>query len=222
MLSVSETENIVFNLVQPFDNQKDIEVVDLLTAQERILAASITSQLDFPHWDNSAMDGYAVRFTDVEAANEGKPAVLEIVEEISAGYQPQCTIQPGQAARIFTGAVMPKGADTVVMQERTHREGNHVSILASPKPQEFVRNRAAYYQAGSELLPGGIILKAQEIAILAAAQCNEISVYRRPRVAFFSTGNELVTPNKPLQPGQIVDSNHYALFNLYNRWVQNR
>ncbi|MDJ0737871.1 MAG: molybdopterin molybdotransferase MoeA [Nostocaceae cyanobacterium] len=214
MLSVSDTENIIFNLVQPLDNQRDIELIDLLAAGDRILASPITSQLDFPHWDNSAMDGYAMRFADVQAASAEKPVILEIIEEIPAGYQPQSTIKPGQAARIFTGAVMPKGADTVVMQESTYREGNRVSILATPKPQQFVRHRAAYYQAGSQLLPEGIILKAAEIAVLAAAQCIELSVYRRPRVAIFSTGDELVTPDQPLQPGQIVDSNHYALFHL--------
>lgn len=211
MLSVSETEAVILNLVQPLDNPGDTEVVDLLAAGDRILAKPVTSKLDFPHWDNSAMDGYAVRYTDVQHCSAEQPTVLEIVEEIPAGYQPQSLIQPGQAARIFTGAVMPKGADTVVMQERTSREENHVSILAAPQPQEFVRHKASFYQAGTQLLPAGIKLTAAEIAVLAAAQCSQVSVYRRPRVAIFSTGDELVTLNQPLAAGQIVDSNGYAL-----------
>jgi molybdopterin molybdotransferase len=211
MLSVSQTEAVILNLVQPLDNQSDTEVVDLLAAGDRILAKPVTSKLDFPHWDNSAMDGYAVRYTDVQDCNAEQPAVLEIVEEIPAGYQPKFTIQPGQAARIFTGAVMPKGADTVVMQERTSRNGNHVHILAAPQPQEFVRHKASFYQAGTQLLPASIKLTAAEIAVLAAAQCSQVSVYRRPRVAIFSTGDELVTLDQPLAPGQIVDSNGYAL-----------
>ncbi|MBW4610122.1 MAG: molybdopterin molybdotransferase MoeA [Hassallia sp. WJT32-NPBG1] len=213
MLSVSDAEAIILNLVQPLNNQQDTEVVDLLT-DNRILATPVTSNLDFPHWDNSAMDGYAVRYEDVQHSSEETPAVLEVVEEIPAGYQPQCTIQSRQAARIFTGAVMPAGADTVVMQERTRFEDNRVFILTTPKPQEFVRHKGSYYQAGAQLLPAGILLNAPEIAVLAATQCTQLRVYRKLRVAIFSTGNELVTPDKPLQPGQIVDSNNYAIASL--------
>ncbi len=211
MLSVSDAQAIILNLVQPLDRQRDTEVVDLLTADSRILATPVTSPLDFPHWDNSAMDGYAVRYEDVQHSSTEQPAILEIVEEIPAGYQPKSTIQPGQAARIFTGAVIPAGADTVVMQEKTRREENCVFILDAPKPQGFVRHKASFYQAGTQLLPAGIKLNASEIGVLAAAQCPQLSVYRRPRVAIFSTGDELVTIDRPLQPGQIVDSNQYAL-----------
>ncbi len=211
MLSVSDSQAIILNLVQPLDNQRDIEVVDLLTADSRILATPVTSPLDFPHWDNSAMDGYAVRYEDVQHSSGEQPAILEIVEEIPAGYQPKSTIQPGQATRIFTGALMPAGADTIVMQEKTRREEKRVFILDAPKPQEFVRHKASFYQAGTQLLPAGIKLNAPEIAVLAAAQCQQLSVYRRPRVAIFSTGDELVLIDKPLQPGQIVDSNQYAI-----------
>ncbi|MDZ8083870.1 MAG: molybdopterin molybdotransferase MoeA [Nostoc sp. DcaGUA01] len=211
MLSVSEAQAIILNLVQPLDNQRDTEVVDLLAADSRILAVPVTSPLDFPHWDNSAMDGYAVRYEDVQHSTAEQPTVLEIIEEIPAGYQPKSTIQAGQAARIFTGALMPAAADTVVMQEKTRREENRVFILAAPQPQEFVRHKAAFYQAGTQLLPAGIKLNAPEIAVLAAAQCPKLNVYRRPRVAIFSTGDELVTVDESLQPGQIVDSNQYAL-----------
>jgi molybdopterin molybdotransferase len=194
MKSVRDAEAIILNLVQPLDKERDIEVVDLLNANNRILANPVISPLDFPHWDNSAMDGFAVRYEDVQNSSAEHPTVLEIVEEIPAGYQPQSIIQIGQAARIFTGAVMPKGADTVVMQERTKREENRVFILAAPKPQEFVRHKAAFYQAGTELLSAGIRLNAPEIAVLAAAQCPQVSVFRRPVVAILSTGDELVTP----------------------------
>ncbi|NEO30757.1 MAG: molybdopterin molybdotransferase MoeA [Symploca sp. SIO3C6] len=211
MLPVKQAESIILNLVQPFDGKSDTETVELSAANGRILAKQVTSQLDFPQWDNSAMDGYAVRYADIQAGSLQQPAVLEIVEEIPAGYQPQVSIQQGQAARIFTGACMPIGADTVVMQEQTRRENDRVLILEAPEPQAFVRRRASFYQAGMPLLEPGVPLRAPEMAVLAAAQCTQLSVYRRPRVAIFSTGNELITPEQPLELGKIVDSNQYAL-----------
>lgn len=212
MLSVQEAEAIVLNLAQPLDSQRDVETVDLLAASGRVLAAPVTSSLDFPYWDNSAMDGYAVRFADVKNCNSEKPIALDLVEEIPAGYQPQYTVQSGQAARIFTGAVMPAGADTVVMQEETRREGDRIFILVSPeKPQAFVRHKGAFYQAGMPLLNPGTVINASEMAVLATAQCIQVPVYRRLRVAIFSTGDELVSPDQPLSPGKLVDSNQYAL-----------
>lgn len=211
MFSVEQAEAIILEKVQPLDTARDTEVVDLLGAMGRILATPVTSQLDFPHWDNSAMDGYAVRYADVQGCSAEKPAILAIVAEIPAGYQPQHTIQPGQAARILTGAMMPAGADTVVMQEVTKREGDRIFIYSAPEPQAFVRHQGAFYKAGEPLLPAGIALGATEIAVLASAQCTQLSVYRRPRVAIISTGDELVTPDRALQPGKLVDSNQYAL-----------
>lgn len=212
MLSVREAESIVLNLAQPLDSQRDAETVDLLAASGRVLAATVTGSLDFPYWDNSAMDGYAVRFADVENCSADKPVALDIIEDIPAGYQPQHTVQPGQAARIFTGAVMPAGADTVVMQEETRREGDRIFILVSPeKPQAFVRHKGAFYQAGMPLLNPGTVINASEMAVLATAQCIQVPVYRRLRVAIFSTGDELISPDQSLSPGKLVDSNQYAL-----------
>ncbi len=183
------------------------ETVPLSAALGRVLAAPVLSALDFPHWDNSAMDGYAVRHQDLAAL----PAILTVVEEIPAGRPPTCTIQPGEAARILTGSMMPDGADTVVMQELTQKDCDRITILEAPSPGAFVRRRASFHQAGAELLPAGVVLGAPDIAVLAAAQCAEVSVHRRLRVAILSTGDELVQPHEPLGPGQIVDSNQFAL-----------
>lgn len=211
MLPVQEAEAIVLKLSQPLDPQQDFEIVGLEAARGRILAESVTSKLDFPHWDNSAMDGYGIKFADVEKCSPEQPVSLEIVEEIPAGYQPQVKIGAGQAARIFTGAVMPEGADTIVIQEDTQREGNVVKILSPPQLGQFVRHRGDFYQGGKPLLTPGTGLNSPEIAVLAAAQCNQFKVYRPLRVAIFATGDELVSPLETLQPGQIVDSNQYAL-----------
>ncbi len=213
MLSVQEAEALILSLVDPL-TRGDVEIVDLLEARGRILASSIASPVDFPHWDNSAMDGYAVRSEDVQTATADQPVTLTVVTEIPAGVASQQAIAPGQAARIFTGAVMPAGADTVVMQEQTQREGDRVTVLTTPKPQAFVRQQGSYARVGDHLLPTGCRLEAAAIAILAAAQCSEVSVFRRPRVAILSTGDELVPIDQPLQPGQIVDSNRYALMAL--------
>ena len=211
MLSVEQAESILLNLVYPLQEKSDQEIVGLLTASGRVLAESLVSQLDFPHWDNSAMDGYAVRYEDVANVSIDHPQTLEVIEEIPAGYSPQCTVQKGQAARIFTGACVPQGADTIVIQENTERQGNQVKILSAPEPHEFIRAQGAYYKAGEPLLTSGILLDAPEIAVLAAAQCTHIPVYRRLRVGLLSTGDELVTPDEPLKRGQLVDSNQYAL-----------
>jgi molybdopterin molybdotransferase len=208
MLPAQQAETLILKLVQPIADQ---QIVELGAVQGRILAASVTGAIDFPHWDNSAMDGYAVRYADVAECSPETPVALNIIEEIPAGYQPQKTVQAGEAARILTGSMMPAGTDTVVIQEDTQRSGDRVTILAAPKLQAFVRHRGDYYQAGTPLLSAGTLLSAPEIAVLATAQCLQVSVYRRPRVAILSTGSELVAPDRPLQPGQIVDSNQYAI-----------
>ncbi|MEM9769378.1 MAG: gephyrin-like molybdotransferase Glp [Cyanobacteria bacterium P01_D01_bin.71] len=211
MIPADTAEAQILNLVVPLDSRRDCETVTVLEATGRVLSESVVSPIDFPHWDNSAMDGYAVRYDDISTASGETPVELSVVEEIPAGQPPQQIVESGQAARLFTGAMMPSGADTVVMQEETHRQGDRVQILTASSPRAFVRERGSYQQAGERLLSVGSVVTPTEIAILAAVQRTQVQVYRQPRVAILSTGNELVSPEDPLQPGQIVDSNQYAL-----------
>ncbi|MDX1976637.1 MAG: molybdopterin molybdotransferase MoeA [Pseudanabaenaceae cyanobacterium bins.68] len=211
MISVAEAEKIMLSLVSSPTLGADQELVPLSDASGRVLAQSPTANLDFPPWANSAMDGYAVRCQDLVDANQ--PIKLKVVDQIPAGKIPQVEIQRGEAARIFTGAMLPPGADTVVMQEHTRPgvDSTEILILEVPQPSAHVRQQGDFYRAGSPLLQRGKKIGAPELAILAAAQCAQVWVYRRPRVAIFSTGDELVTIDQPLAPGQIVDSNSYAI-----------
>lgn len=212
MLTAAEAERLIFTLVEPVAAVESVPLADCLG---RVLAMPVRSELDFPHWDNSAMDGYAVRAADVQQV----PVMLQVVAEIPAGTRPEVVIGEGQAARILTGAMMPEGADAVVMQEETEKvgagaqgsKGAGVRILAVTERGAFVRSRGSFYRAGAQLLRAGRAIAPAEIALLAAAQRTQVQVYRRPRVAIISTGSELVEPGQPLGPGQIVDSNQYAL-----------
>lgn len=210
MIPVDAAQRLILDAINPV---RDTEAIALETAQGRVLAATVTGRLDIPHWDNSAMDGYAIRAADLRDT----PVELQVIETIPAGTIPQKTLQTGEAARIFTGAMLPAGADTVVMQEHTEQVGDRLKILKNPSPQEFVRHRGDYYRAGEPLLPAGIVLGAADLAVLAACQATTLQVYRRPVVAIFSTGDELRSPDVSLQPGQIVDSNRYALTAFVNR-----
>jgi molybdopterin molybdotransferase len=212
-LSVAEVEAIVAGLV-PGLTEADRDWLPLEQAIGRVLAEPVRGQTDNPLWDNSAMDGYAVRAADWAA--EPEALTLTIVDEIPAGGVPNCAIGPGQAARIFTGAMLPEGADTIVMQEDCQRDGDRVTILVPPEAGAFVRQRGAFYRSGEPLLAAGVTIGAAELALLAAVLVTEVPVWRRLRVALFSTGDELrsigsFSRDPDLAPGQLVDTNRPAL-----------
>ncbi len=210
-LPVAEARRRIAQLVRPV---AETETVPLREALDRVLAADVASPLDVPPAANSAMDGYALRAADLPADGE---AVLEVVGTVLAGHPFAGEVGPGQAVRIMTGAPLPRGADTVVMQEHARREGDRVAIGPGHRPGQHVRHAGEDIARGSTVLAAGRRLVPADLGVLASLGVAEVTVRRRPRVAFFSTGDELRPVGEPLAEGQIYDSNRYTLHGLLAR-----
>lgn len=193
------------------------ERVPLLEALGRVLAEDVISDIDVSPFDNSAMDGYAVRFADVASAGPDAPVTLRVVEHVPAGTAPAVRVGPGEASRIMTGAPVPEGADAVVMVERTRAgenagsTGGTVHILHAASPGEHIRARAEEVRAGEAVLLVGETLGPAGIGLAASVGHPEVAVRRRPRVAIVSTGDELVDVAERPGPGKIRNSNSYSL-----------
>lgn len=181
------------------------EQVPVEQAGGRALAGPVVALRDQPAADISMMDGYALRAAEAGAA-------LQVAGEIAAGDAPWTrALGPGEAARIFTGAPLPPGADCVVMQEQAQRDGSSVRVLAAPKAGQHIRRRGEELTAGTAALPAGLVLGPTELSLAAACGAAAVSVRRRPRVALLSTGSELVAVGSAPAPGQIIETNSLAL-----------
>jgi molybdopterin molybdotransferase len=206
MLSVDEA---LAKLLAGARTVREIETVPTLGATGRVLARAQASTLNVPPLDNTSMDGYAVRAADCASGS----ARLRIAQRIPAGAVGK-PLEPGTAARIFTGAPIPPGADAVVPQEQTAVEGDHVVVKHQPQPGEWVRRAGEDIRAGSTILEAGTRLRAQEVGLAASVGLASLPVYRKVKAALFSTGNELVMPGEPLPPGSIYNSNRFTLTGL--------
>ena len=208
MLTVEEALARVLERADPVD----VEVVPTLEADGRVLATDVVSTLDVPPLDNSQMDGYAVRSVDVPAGG----TTLPVSQRIAAGHV-GAALEPGTAARIFTGAPVPAGADAIVMQEACVAEGGRVTINEVPQRGAWIRKAGIDIAAGDTVVAAGCRLRPQDLGLIASIGLARVTVFRRLRVAVFFTGDELAMPGDPLPPGRIYNSNRFVLRALLQR-----
>jgi molybdopterin molybdotransferase len=202
LLSVDEALARLLAEAKPVAEIEDIPTLD---ATNRILARAQTSTMDVPPMDNSAMDGYAVRVADGQH--------LQVAQKIMAGAVGEPLVA-GTAARIFTGAPIPPGADAVIMQENTTTEGNTVLLKMSPQPGDWIRRAGSDVRKGGEILPAGKRLLPQDTGLAASVGIGSLPVFRKIRLGLFFTGDELVMPGEALGPGRIYNSNRFTLRGL--------
>lgn len=211
MISVDEA----WAIIESHRVKTATETVLLRQAVGRMLAEPLIAKVTQPPMSVSAMDGYAVCFRDVERGN----ATLSVIGESPAGRPFDGVLKSGQAVRIFTGGVLPEGADHIVIQEHTQRDGESVYIPNPETGPGHVRRAGIDFRTGDELLPAGVIaLRPSAIAVAAAANYAELPVYCRPKVALIANGDELKPPGSALGPGEIIASNGYGLSALIEHW----
>ncbi|GFZ78337.1 molybdopterin molybdenumtransferase MoeA [Pseudohongiella nitratireducens] len=208
LLSLEQARRQLLASIAPLT---DTEMVSLASALDRVAAADIAASIPVPPWDNAAMDGYALRRADLE-----QTPTLPVSQRVAAGMQPD-PLQPGTAARIFTGAPVPDHADTVVMQENCEQQNGQVTVVQLPERGENIRRQGSDISAGSKLIEKGQRLGPFQLGLLASTGIDQVPVVAKPKVALLMTGDELVEPGLTLTPGKIFNSNQYVIQALCQR-----
>ncbi len=211
LMRIDEMDRLIGERIEPV---AETERVPLHGARGRVTAADITAPVNLPPFDNSAVDGYAVRSADLKPDGD---TTLTVAGRVTAGARADFKLGPGEAIRIFTGAAMPAGADTVFMQEDVTVDGDRVTVPSGLKRGANRRLAGEDVPAGHVVLPAGTVLEAQHVALAAALGITEIEVRRRLQVAIFSTGDEVVEPGSPRDGAAIFDANRYLLSELLER-----
>lgn len=219
MISVEEASEYILKHFHALEAER-VAIVD---ARDRVLTEDIVAENNVPPFNNSAMDGYAVRAEDIASASGDHPVTLRVIGDVAAGYTALRAVERGTAIRIMTGAPLPQGADTVVRFEetsegvearpstfRTEKKRDTVEILQVTRRGDHVRAAGEDIHAGEVVLPRGTVVRAAVIGVLASLGKKEVSVHRRPRVAILATGDELVDVDEPIAPGKIRNSNEYT------------
>ena len=207
-IPLDEARALIDGVLRPIDRSERITLVD---ANGRVAAADVHSSSDVPPFSRAGMDGFAVRAEDTFGASLYDAKTLRLIDKVYTGQVPLRSVEPGTCIEIATGAPMPDGADAVVMVEETERNGPEVRVLTPVYPRQNVGRKGADISVGQTVLRDGDLLNPSRIGALAALGVSDVQVYERPTVAILSTGNEIVDPGQPLEPGQIYDINKFTL-----------
>ncbi|MBI3006272.1 MAG: molybdopterin molybdotransferase MoeA [Ignavibacteriales bacterium] len=210
MISVDEAKKIILASVEPVDTEQ----IPLAESHYRVVAEDVASQDDIPPFDNSSMDGYALYAAEVQDAHSASPVTLKVLEEVQAGDVSQKTLEKGTAVHIMTGAPIPDGADAVIEQELTSSRNGTVGIASPVIKGKNIRRKGEDVRAGQVVVRKGTRLSASHMGALASVGRASVVVFRKPKVAFLTSGNELVRVDSALGPGKIRNSNAYSMLGL--------
>ncbi len=207
LIPAEEAKKIIFDGLKSTPHEN----INLEKAYQRIIAKDITSSLDSPPFDRSAMDGYAVQAEDTFGHSERNPTQLKIVDRIGAGEKSLRNVEKGEAIKIATGAPLPAGANAVVMEEYTHSDGDLLQVETSIVPGENVSPAGEDFYKGEHVLERGKLLNPPELGLVTSAGFSNVAVFKKPRIAVIITGSELVMPKKELEGAEVINSNHFTI-----------
>lgn len=208
MLSLEEAQKYLLDNVKRIDT----EIIDICDCYKRVLAEDIHAPFDNPPFNKSPLDGYAVMAEDLETASRENPAIFKVIDKVYAGHVAKEKVTKNTAIRIMTGAPIPEGANCVVRQENTERDGDTVKIFESLKPYDNFCYKAEDFKVGTKILEEGVVLNSSKVMSLASLGFDKVKVYKKVKVGIITTGDEIQTPGTTLKPGKIYNSNGYFLY----------